>query len=167
MRNTSVEADRVRLAKVRYFDEEENAVEIPVEEAYAFLVNVNGTYINPFNPLEEVPVYERAWYGNYTKDGEAYGTKIILKNGKVQEGMCYVLEKDSAKEIFEQDEISIKDMEEYILSSEKYFIDRLDITKKFGPREKLLRYRQMTSDVENKLRLEEYLNREKIVQKIK
>lgn len=129
MRNTSVEADRVRLAKVRYFDEEENAVEIPVEEAY--------------------------------------GTKIILKNGKVQEGMCYVLEKDSAKEIFEQDEISIKDMEEYILSSEKYFVDRLDITKKFGPREKLLRYKQLTNDVEKKLRLEEYLNREKCVQKIK
>ena len=45
MNDKVIEASRLRLAQVRYFDSKRRASEIPPMRAYTFLVNVNGTYI--------------------------------------------------------------------------------------------------------------------------
>ena len=66
MRHTKISADKVRIGQMRYFDIERNGTEIPEDKAYAFLVKVNGVYINPFNPFEEIPVYDRTKYTNTT-----------------------------------------------------------------------------------------------------
>ena len=169
MRHTNIEASRVRLAQVRYFNAKENASEIPEEKAYAFLVNVNGTYINPFNPLEEVPVYDRVWYGNVREDGESYGTKIVLVNGEVQEGVCYILESFDVRDIFEKEVISMKDIEDYMFDSDAYFIDRIELieNRKLNPMEKLRRNKKIVEDIEKGMKLKEYLIREKQIQKNK
>lgn len=169
MRNERVDAKRLRVAQVRYFDVEKNASEIPEETAYVFLVNVNGTYINPFNPLEEVPVYDRAWYGNVTENGESYGTKIVLVNGEVQEGVCYILESFDVRDIFEKEVISMKDIEDYMFDSKLYFIDRIELNenRKLNPMEKLRRNKKIVEDIEKGMKLKEYLIREKQIQKTK
>lgn len=169
MKNIEIDANRVRLAQIRYFDVEANASEIPMEKAYAFLVKVNGVYINPFNPLEEVPVYDRAWYSNTTLEGREFGTKIILAQGEVQEGKCYILEMEKGEKIFDKEVVTIKDLEDYMFQSDEFFVDRLTIGKKkpWKPKEMLSRYRQMENDYIKEMKLEAYLNREEEYQKIK
>lgn len=167
MKNIEIKANKVRLAQVRYFDVEENASEIPHEPAYAFLIKVNGVYINPFNPIEEVPVYERVWYSNTTWEGREFGTKIVLAQGEVQEGKCYILELEMGKKLFDKDMITIKDLEDYMFNSEDFFVDRLEVgkNKPWKPKEMLLRYKQMQSDYIKMLNLEEYLNKEEYQKK--
>lgn len=169
MRNKEISADKVRLAQVRYFDVEANASEIPEEKGYVFLVNINGTYINPFNPIEEVPVYDRTWYSNTTWAGREFGTKIVLVQGEVQEGICYILEWEKGKDIFDKDVVSLKEIEDYMFESDDFFIDRLEISRdrRWNPKEKLLRYKQIVEDARKGFILDEYLNREKGYQKVK
>ena len=170
MRNTKIEANRLRLARLRYFDEVANAVEIPSEEAYAFLVDVHGTYINPFNPFEEVPVYDRTNYTNTTLDGVSYGTKIVLASGEVKDGPCYVLEKNDGREIFDKEEVTIKDLEDYMFASQDFFFDRMEVAKanRWKPKEMLYRYTQMSDDYIKLMHLDMYLNREeKALEKVK
>ncbi|MBR2679022.1 MAG: hypothetical protein IKE63_06355 [Bacilli bacterium] len=163
MRHTKISADKVRIGQVRYFDIERNATEIPEDKAYAFLINVNGVYINPFNPLEELPVYDRERGENYTLDGVPHGTKIKLVNGEVKEGPCYVLEKTDGREIFDKDIVTISDMEDYMFASNNFFVDRMDVAKanRWKPKEMLYRYFQMEEDYIQKMNLDMYLNREK------
>lgn len=129
MEHTKISADKVRIGQMRYFDMERNGTEIPEDKAYAFLVNIGGVYINPFDPLEEIPVYDRGREENYTLDGEPYGTKIKLVSGEVKEGLCYVLEKADGREIFDKEEVTMQDLVNYMLSSKDFFFDRINIDR--------------------------------------
>lgn len=163
MKHTKISADKVRIGQIRYFDVERNASEIPEEKAYAFLVNVNGVYINPFNPLEEVPVYDRVNYTNTLSNGESFGTKIKLVNGEVREGMCYILEKMNGRDIFNKDMVTINDMKDYMLKSSDFFVDRMNAVNNgsLKPKELAYRYAQMEDDYIKKMKLDIYLKREK------
>ena len=56
MIDRDVDLKRLKLAKVRYYDAKNNGAELSDIDAYAFLINVNGHYINLFDPIEELPV---------------------------------------------------------------------------------------------------------------
>ena len=129
MKSTNVNTSKLRLAQVRYFDEEKNGTEIPRIKAYAFLQEVNGVYVNLLDPTEELPVYERTPYTNTTLDGEDFGTKIILAQGEEKEGPCFVLEKVNVRELFGRDIVTIEDVEKYVLKSEMFFVDRMSLIK--------------------------------------
>lgn len=169
MKHTKISADKVRIGQVRYFDTEVNASEIPEEKAYAFLVDVNGTYINPFNPLEEVPVYDRVNYTNTLSNGETYGTKIVLVNGEVKDGMCYILEKMDGRDIFDKEMVTLNDLKDYMLKSTDFFVDRMEAVNdgRLKPKELAYRYTQMQDDYIKKMKLDMYLNREDEKVKIK
>ncbi len=170
MRHTKISADKVRIGQMRYFDIERNGTEILEDKAYAFLVKVNGVYINPFNPFEEIPVYDRTKYTNTTLDGESYGTKIELACGEVKEGPCYVLEKLDGRDIFDKEEITISDMEDYMFASQDFFFDRMEVAKnnRWKPKEMLYRYTQMGDDYIKMMNLDMYLSREeKAIEKVK
>ena len=170
MKHTKISADKVRIGQMRYFDKKGNGTEIPEEKAYAFLVNVNGVYINPFNPFEEVPVYDRTNYTNTTLDGVSYGTKIVLASGEVKDGPCYVLEKGDGREIFDKEEVTIKDLEDYMFASQDFFFDRMEVAKanRWKPKEMLYRYTQMGDDYIKMMNLDMYLSREeKAIEKVK
>ena len=170
MKHTKISADKVRIGQMRYFDMEGNGTEIPKEKGYAFLVNINGVYINPFSPFEEIPVYDRGREQNYTLDGEPYGTKIKIASGEVKEGPCYVLEKDDGREIFDKEEVTMKDLEDYMFASQDFFFDRMEVAKanRWKPKEMLYRYTQMSDDYIKLMNLDMYLNeKEKAVVKIK
>lgn len=120
-----IKTNRLFLAGVRYFDIEHNGVEILPLEAYAFLTEVNGKYVNIFSPEEELPVYKRVPYSNTTRDGEDYGSMIMLVNGEVVEGPCFVLEAEQP--YFRKEEMTMEELEQYIVSSDKFFVDRIKI----------------------------------------
>ena len=126
MRDIKIKSSKVRLAQFRYYDLERHASEIPDEKFYAVLVEINGTYINALNLFEELPVYDRSSYANVSKDGlTEFGNKIVLVNGEEQEGKCLILEKGNLSYDLKKEEVTIKDIEKYVLDSELFFPDRL------------------------------------------
>lgn len=116
----------LKLATLRYFSEENRGVEVDSPlGCYAFLVEIGkDTYVNPFNPLEEYPIFKRVPYSNTTMSGEDYGTKIMSVNNILREGPCYVLSDSSIVEYFSGEEIDLEVLEEYMLKSRGYFRER-------------------------------------------
>ena len=127
MSNSLIDTKRIKLGKVTYFDTEHNGTAVPSVDAYVFLVNVNGTYVNPFNVASELPVYDRVPYTNTTRDGEDFGTKIVLANGEVKDGPCYVIEKIDISSYYGEDQMSVDMLRDVMLKSDKFFVDRLGI----------------------------------------
>ena len=128
MENRLIDANKVRLARVKYYDVENNGAELSEHEAYAFLIQVNDhKFINPFDLAEDLPVLDRTFYANVTPKGEEYGTKLIHVSGELDNGPCYVLERLSVKDLFKKDSVSISDLRKYILRSRKFFVDRRHI----------------------------------------
>jgi hypothetical protein len=160
MRERMIDSKRIRLGRVTYFDKEHNGTVVPSVDAYVFLVNVNGVYVNPFNVADELPVYDRVPYSNTTRDGHDYGTKIVLANGEVKEGPCYVMEKIDVGEYYGKKKMSLDMLEECILSSEKFFIDRIGILEKMGgsPRRKYYNHRKLIRDLDQLNRFNEFMD---------
>ena len=133
-----IKTNRLKLAQVRFFSEKHNGVEIPEKPAYAFLVKLGeDNYFNPFNLEREYPVYDRTFYAQCDRNGNDYGTIIRLVSGEVKSGPCYVLEKKNNPLDFTgfgrlclDDSVSIEKLEEYMLSSDLFFIDRVNILEK-------------------------------------
>ena len=127
MINFEIDTSKLYLAQVRYYETERNGVEITDLKAYAFLAKVNGAYINILNPVEELPVYNRLPYSNTTRDGIDYGNIISLVCGDEKDGPCFVIENVDVKKIFGQDTILLSDVENYVLNSDLFFVDRIDL----------------------------------------
>ena len=130
MNNNEVNISKLKLAQLRYFDTKKNGSMIPDLNAYVFLVKINDTYINLFNPLEELPIFDRVPYSNATKDGVEFGTKLFLAQGQLQDGPCYIVDSISINSLFNKEKISLKDIENYILKSNRFFVDRLDLLER-------------------------------------
>ena len=122
-----METKNVKLAQVRYFDTYHNGVEIPEIKAYTFLYKQGDYYINYLNPSEELPVYDRVPYTNTTLDGFDFGTKIVLAQGECMDGPCYVIENIGVDNIFGMDTITSEQLEEFVLKSNLFFVDRLGL----------------------------------------
>jgi len=119
----------LRIAQVRYFDTMHNGVEVPLMEAYAFLLKTENCYVNILDPEKDYPVYDRVPYSNTTRDGIDFGTKIILVSGECEDGLCYVIEKVSVKDILKVEEVTRKELEIMAEKSKLFFIDLFDIHK--------------------------------------
>lgn len=125
-KNKLVNTNNIKLAKVKYFDVEHNGVEVAKEDPYVFLYKLGDTYVNLFDPIENLPVYSRVPYSNTTRSGEDFGSKIVLTQGETKNGLCYVMENVEVKKLFNKDIISVSDLMNYMIHSEKFFLDRKD-----------------------------------------
>ena len=160
MIDRDIDLKRLKLAKVRYYDAENNGAELSDIDAYAFLINVNGHYINLFDPIEELPVYDRTFYTNTTRRGDDFGTLIKHIDGAIEDGPCYILERMDLGRIFKGDTIKISELVNYIFKSDKFFVDRLNLYKENKgslPRNTISK-NKLKEDVLKMFRLEEYLN---------
>ena len=154
-----LESKNLRLGKVKYFDVEHNGVEVNDIDAYVFLYNINGHYVNIFNICEEeYPVFERVPYTNATLDGEDFGTKLMQVAGdSTKSGPCYILEKETGKDIFDCYSVTMNTIQDYMFSSPKFFVDRYDIlTKNVDNHTRRLNYYVLLKDEKDLANLEEY-----------
>lgn len=117
-----VNVEDLFLAEVRRFDVEMNASEIPLVRGYTFLERDGDSYRNLFCPSLDYPVYVRTPYTNTTRDGEDYGSKIILAQGDVEDGLCFIIQSSLSKMI-NQDKITTSELKKYVLQSDKFFLD--------------------------------------------
>lgn len=124
MENNRIDSKKIRLGKITYFDVDHNGSLVPPYNAYVFMINVDGEYINPFNEKMNLPVFDRVPYANTTLDGEDYGSKIVHVQGEITNGPCIVLEKIDIGEYFDEKELSIDMIKEYMMRSDKFFVDR-------------------------------------------
>ena len=156
-----IDPSRLYLAQLKYFDEEHNGIEVNDIDAYAFLYEINGVYINPFDVFETLPVYKRVPYSNTTRDGEDFGSKIVLKQGESKDGPCYVIGFVEFKDLFGRDEIDEEVLKRFIITSGRFFVDRLSIMKSLGGGERVKYQDKILSDYDQLLKLQEYFDSHK------
>jgi len=122
-----IKTENLRLAAIRYYSKGVG-VEVSDPVGYKVLEEYGkDTYINPLNISDEYPIFERAPYANVNNDGFEYGSKMRLVNDVNVSGPCYVLFNTNLKDSFEEDLITVEDLEEYILRSNYYFRERSQI----------------------------------------
>ena len=126
--------DKIYIAGVRYFDKEHNGIELGDNLTYVIVAKKGrgkkAVYYNVFDNTETYPVFKRSkYYSNYTKNGEAYGTKMVLRSGKATSGPCWILEEKLSEDKFDE-EITINELEELMIESDKYFKDRKNLIYK-------------------------------------
>ena len=123
--NLYFENDKVWLAEMKYYSKEENGIEYSEPLTYAFIVDLgDGEFANPFDVSEDLPVFERMPYGNYTKDGEGYGTKVRLVSNVDKTGACYVLNKNVKEMGVSEDIVYSEKLVDYMFESGLFFKDR-------------------------------------------
>ena len=125
MINNKMDKSKIKLAQIKYFDKKNNGIEVNDIDAYAFLYEEDGHYVNLLNPLADLPVYKRVPYSNVTSSGEEYGTKIVHEQGEIKDGLCYVVGFTKMEELFGDKDIDLETIKNYILSSSKFFVDRI------------------------------------------
>lgn len=154
-----LEAEKLRIGKVKYFDVEHNGVEVNDIDAYAFLYKVGDQYVNIFDICEEErPVFERVPYTNTTLDGEEFGTKLMQVSGdSSKSGPCYILEKETGKDIFNRYSVTMNTIQEYMFRSPRFYVDRLGILENNVPASTFrLYYSVFLKDQEDLANLEAY-----------
>lgn len=162
--NTNIPVKKIKRAQIRYFECDKNGCEVTDIEAYTYFINIHGVYVNIFHPLEEFNIYVRTPYGNSTMDGESFGSMLRLVNGREEDGVCFVLDKDDAY-FSGRDYISCEDLEEEIINKEEFIVDRVDILRKRKCNKK---EKQILKRDEKQLRkLQEYINSKENVKVLK
>ena len=129
--NLYFDSKTVWLAELKYYSKENNGIEYNASPlSYVFLVDLgDGQYANPFNVGEDLPVFKRSQYANYTRDGESYGTKVYLVNNVNKTGACYVLSKNVTDMGIDDSIISYQELIDYMFDSGLYFNDRKQFIK--------------------------------------
>ena len=160
MIDRNIDLKRLKLAKVRYYDASHNGAELTDIDAYAFLLDVNGNYINLFDPVEDLPVFDRTSYTNTTLNGDDFGTLIRHLHGSLDSGPCYIIEKVDLSRIFKKDKIRVSELIEYIIKSDKFFVDRLNLykEKKNSARRNEINKNKIKNDELMMFRFQDYLN---------
>ena len=130
MEANEIDTSSLSLATVRYFNKERNGVEFTDINAYVLLINVNGKLYNYFTLDNNLLVFRRSVYSNVTSDGTSFGTKLRYVSGNLDSGVCYILDRTDMKSVLKSDKASNRQIEDYVIKSSNYFIDREDIMKR-------------------------------------
>lgn len=158
-----IDTKKLNLAKLNYFDKV-HGVEVSDIQAYAFLVELNGDYVNFFNPFgdEKLQVFKRTIYPNVTRDGEEYGNQLEkVSSGDTFDGPCYIIEKIDVTEMLGTDEISDEELGEYVCKSSKFFIDRIELLKKRkanSVRQRIFTNKKIEEDLQEMEKIDEYFD---------
>lgn len=118
----------LKIADVRYFDKVHNGLEFTDPVSRVVLLNRGDTYINLLNPGEIAPVYRRIPNTTNPFSTEDYfGTKIEHVCGNEATGEAWLLADVDLKSIFHKDEVTIDEVEDYVLRSCYYYHNRLEL----------------------------------------
>jgi hypothetical protein len=163
-----IDVSKLHLAELKYYDKSHSGVELGGALSYAFLLDCGDKYINPLNVGDSYPVFERSPYANFTCDGEPYGSKLWLVDGEDITGPCYVLVKGTLKDDFHSPSISIKQLEDYVLNSSKFFKDRVDVAVNRFRKQPVQLFKILKSDSKDLDLLNQYfLKRDIVFQKVR
>ena len=119
------------VADVRYFDQAHNGLEYTEPVSRVVLLNRGDTYINLLNPGEIAPIYRRVPNTTNPHSTEDYfGTKIEHVCGEEVTGEAWLLADVDFKRIFHDDEVTVEDVEDYVLRSCSYYHNRAELIER-------------------------------------
>ena len=122
---------KLHLAEVKYFDVKRNGIELTDPASMVIIYGEDGKYLNPLCHCEEFPTFRRTHVPNYDGRLDVYfGTKIEQLTEDCSTGPCWLIRDRSDLEEKLDDQVTLEELEEYVLASPYYFKDRLDIAKK-------------------------------------
>ena len=125
----------LKLAEVRYFDKENNGLELTPPLSYVVLLNRGDTYISLLNPGEFYPVYKRVKHkSNVYSEDEYIGTKVELMCGEVCNGEAWLLNDVDFNKHFGCEEVDMDTVYDYVITSSLFFKDRLELAKNYANR---------------------------------
>lgn len=167
-KSKEIKTKDLRTVGIKYFSEKENGIEVSKNLGYAFLIKMgDGLYVNPFNPLEMYPVFERLPYSNVTRYGEEFGTKVALIGGEAKTGPCYLTVASIGENIFSGDTVTIGQLEDFMLGSSFYFVDRYDVAAARMLRNPIKMQKIMKKDEESRAAMVKFFeDRDVQVQKV-
>ena len=131
----------LKIADVRYFDGAHNGLEFTEPLSRVVLLNRGDTYINLLNPGEIAPIYSRIPNTTNAYSTEDYfGTKIKHESGMERTGEAWLLTDVDFRCIFPSDEVTIDDVEDYVLRSCYYYHNRAEVIDRRLQRGKISNY---------------------------
>ena len=160
METKIINTEDLRLARIKYYDVAHNGAELSDIEAYAFLKKTGDRYVNVFDILKDLPVLDRSIYPNVMRNGEEFGNRLIHVCGELKDGPCYVIEPFSMREVIGFDYISEEELKEFVLRSDKFFVDRIKLIEEETGMKRIKLQPVLKSDVENMQAFQEYMNRD-------
>lgn len=162
-REQEIKTEDLRTVGIRYFSEKDNGIEVSKNLGFAFLYRLGeDNYVNLFNPVSNYPLFVRVPYSNVTSDGEEYGSKVALVCGEEKTGPCYVTIYEKATDLFKKDVVTIGEVEDYMLSSQYYFVDRSDIAKTRLPKNSAQMRKIMAADGKSYAEMEEFFEQRNV-----
>lgn len=121
----------IKIADVRYFDREHNGLEFTDAVSRVILLNRGDTYINLLNPGEIAPIYRRIPNTTNPFSTEDYfGTKIEHVCGEERTGEAWLLADVDLKSVFHKDEVTMDEVEAYVLRSCYYYHNRAELIER-------------------------------------
>lgn len=131
MKKVRFNTSNLRVAEVKYFDVCRNGLEYTESPiSYVLLLRQDDKYFNLLNPGEHFSVYERVSDTTSRWGTEDYfGNRINLVDGDIQQGESWLLTDIDLSDAFLASEVSIKELEDYVISSPMFFHNRKEIIK--------------------------------------
>ena len=126
-----IKTENLKLAEVRYFDVERNGLEFTPPLSHVVLLNRGDTYVSLLNCGDFAPIYKRnkSKSNVYSDDGEYFGTKIELVYGNLKDGEAWLLTDTDFTKVFGSEEVDMDTVEQYVLASDLFFKDRLELVE--------------------------------------
>jgi hypothetical protein len=122
--------NKLHLAEVKYFDIKHNGIELTDPAAVAIIYGEDGQYINPLCHYEEFPTFKRSCVPNYNgSTNEYFGSKVVQLTEECSTGPCWLIRDNNDFKDKLDEQVTLEELEEYVLASPYYFKDRLDIAK--------------------------------------
>lgn len=126
----------LKLAELRCFENDNIKLTNPF--GYGILLKINeGSYVNILNIGERYPIFERKQVLDFTsKDefriknvGEYNGNvlQLLANKDQLKDGACWLIKNGSFSSLGEQ--VTIEQIEDYVLNSDLFFKDRMDIAQ--------------------------------------
>lgn len=160
METKIINTEDLKLARIKYYDTEHNGAELSDIEAYAFLRRVGDRYVNVFDILKDLPVLDRSIYPNERSNGEEFGNRLIHVCGELKDGPCYVIEPFSMRETIGFDYISEAELKEFVLRSDKFFVDRINLIEQETGMRRIKLQPVLKNDLDNMQAFQEYMTRD-------
>ena len=165
-----ISSSRIKIVDLKYYVDGKG-IELSDSLSKGVMVDFgNGRYINPFCISDSYPIFERGYSSNVTIDGHAFGTRVHHVSNKLVTGPCWVLDTKDFSKIIGKEEISLEDLENFILSSSDFYKDRIRIAEKrlFHGKKKHKMMRIISYDEIELSKMESFFHEREIgVQKVK
>lgn len=162
-RDQKIRTENLRTVGIRYFSKKENGVEVSRNLGFAFLFKIDENhFVNLFNPISDYPVFIRVPYSNVTNYGEEYGSKMSLVSGEANTGPCYVTISETATELFNKEVVTVGEVEDYILSSPYYFVDRSDIAMTRLRKKTIQMHKIMEADEKSYAEMKDFFEKRRV-----